>query len=189
MTSITSLGASLVGFSVLTFFFTPLVLAQDQGQSQTKTPGVQQPAPPAIGQPAQPQAKPNWSVTCNNSDKGLDCQTFQSLFVQQTGQRLLTVAVRIPPDTKKPVLLVQLPLGIYLPAGATLQVGKDPAKGVPLQTCDQSGCIAEYPITDAEIAAMVKGADLTVSMKNMQNESVPFTMPVLGFAAVYAKIK
>jgi invasion protein IalB len=114
---------------------------------------------------------------------------FQSLFVQQTGQRLLTVAVRIPPDTKKPVLLLQLPLGIYLPAGATLQVGKDQAKAVPLQTCDQNGCIAEYPITDAEIAAMAKGADLTISMQNMKKEPVPFTMPILGFAGAYAKIK
>jgi hypothetical protein len=36
MTSITSLAASLVGISVLTFSFTPLVSAQDQGQSQNE---------------------------------------------------------------------------------------------------------------------------------------------------------
>jgi invasion protein IalB len=148
-----------------------------------------QPASPAIAQPTQPQAKPNWSVTCSNSDQGLDCQTFQSLFVQQTGQRLLTVAVRIPPDTRMPVLLLQLPLGIYLPAGATFQVGKDQAKAVPLQYCDQNGCIAEYAITDAEIAAMAKGADLTISMQNMKKELLPFTMPALGFAPAYGKIK
>ena len=133
--------------------------------------------------------KPTWSVNCSSSEQGLDCQASQSLFVQQTGQRLLTVAVRVPPDTKKPTLLLQLPLGIYLPAGATVQVGKDPAKAVPFKTCDQNGCIAEYPVTDAEVAAMVKGADLTVSMQNINKEPVSLTVPVLGFAAAYAKIK
>jgi hypothetical protein len=33
-------------------------------------------------------------------------------------------------------------------------------------------------ISDAEIAAMIKGADLTVSMQSLRKESVPFTLPV-----------
>jgi invasion protein IalB len=49
---------------------------------------------------------------------------------------------------------------------------------MPLQICDQNGCIAEYPISDAEIAAMIKGADLTVSMQSLRKQSVPFTLPV-----------
>jgi invasion protein IalB len=163
--------------------------AQDQGQVQPKNPAAQPITPPTQAQGAQQPAKPTWSVTCSNSGQGLDCQAFQSLFVQQTGQRVLTVAVRVPNDAKKPVMLVQLPLGIYLPGGASIQIGKDQAKVVPLQTCDQNGCVAEYAITDAELAAMQKGADLTISMQNMKKEPVPLTVPVLGFAAAFAKIK
>ena len=39
----------------------------------------------------------------------------------------------MPADTKKPVFLMQLPLGVYLPAGATLQIGKEEAKTLPFR--------------------------------------------------------
>ena len=42
---------------------------------------------------------------------------------------------------------------------------------MPLKICDR--CIAEYAISDAEIAAMIKGADLTVSIQSLRKESEP----------------
>jgi invasion protein IalB len=101
----------------------------------------------------------------------------------------VSVAVRVPPDTKKPVLLLQLPFGVYLPAGVSLQFGKDAAKTLPFQSCDQGGCVAEYAITEAEIAAMLKGADLTISAQTLTKEPFTVTVPVSGFPAAYAKIK
>lgn len=141
--------------------------------------------------PAQQTAtpQPNWVVACSQTQQGLECRAGQSLFVRKTGQRFLSVAVRVPPDTKKPKLLLQLPLGVYLPAGASLQIGKDEAMTLPFQSCDQAGCIAEHPMTDAEIAAMVKGADLTVSAQNLQKKPFTLQVPGLGFAAAYAKIQ
>ena len=102
----------------------------------------------------------------------------------------MSVAVRVPADTKKPILLVQVPLGVYLPAGASLQIGKDEAKTLPFSGCDRGGCVAEYAITESEIAAMTKGSDLTISVQN-QNRQPAFnvTVPVTGFAAAYAKVK
>ena len=95
--------------------------AQPKGQA----PHVEVPARGA-GQPSQPQ--PNWVVSCSQTRPGLECRAGQSLFLRKTRQRVLSVAVRMPADTKKPVLLVQLPLGVYLPAGATLQIGKEEAQ-------------------------------------------------------------
>ena len=66
-----------------------------------------QPGPPAI-----------WVVSCDDNNGRLDCRAGQSVFIKKTGQRLLSVAVRVPADTKKPVLMLQVPLGVYLPAGA-----------------------------------------------------------------------
>ena len=108
----------------------------------------------------------------------------------QTRQRVLSVAVRMPADTKKPVLLMQLPLGVYLPAGATLQIGKEEAKTLPFTACDQGGCIAEYAVTDAELGAIAKGADLKISAQGaVQRKPFTLTVPAIGFAAAYAKIK
>ena len=141
----------------------------------------------AAGQPSRPQA--NWVVSCSQTRPGLECRAGQSLFLKQTRQRVLSVAVRMPADTKKPVLLLQLPLGVYLPAGATLQIGKDEAKTLPYIACDQGGCIAEYNVTDAELSGVAKGLDLSISAKTMSKKPFTLTVPALGFAAAYAKIK
>lgn len=94
-------------------------------QPKTKT-SEQQPATPKQPAPGQAApARPTWVVNCSNAEKGLDCRVVQSLFLRKTGQRLLSVIVHVPPDTKKPEMLLQLPLGIYLLAGVTLQIGKD----------------------------------------------------------------
>jgi len=151
-------------------------------------------APAEAAAPTQSQAvqaapsQPNWSMNCANRPEGLDCRAVQSLFLEN-GRRLLSVVVHVPPDTKKPELLVQLPLGIYLPAGASLQIGKDEAKTLPFQSCDQFGCLAKYAITDAEIGAMSKGSDLTITMQNSNQQPVTVTVPVLGFATAYEKVK
>ena len=76
----------------------------------------------AAGQPSRPQA--NWIVSCSQTRPGLECRAGQSLFLRQSRQRVLSVAVRMPADTKKPVLLLQLPLGVYLPAGASSRLAR-----------------------------------------------------------------
>jgi invasion protein IalB len=95
----------------------------------------------------------------------------------------------MPADTKKPVLLMQLPLGVYLPAGATLQIGKEEAKTLPFIGCDQGGCVAEYAVTDAELGSIAKGGDMTISAQTLQRKAFTLTVPSLGFAVAYAKIK
>jgi invasion protein IalB len=163
------------------------VVAQTAQPKQQPRATTETPSQPAPGQAAPPQ--PNWAMNCANSKEGLDCRAVQSLFLRNTGQRLLSVVVHVPAGTKKPVLLLQLPLGVYLPAGADLQVGKSEGKNVPFKSCDQFGCIAEYAITEAEIGAIGKGSDLTITMQNLRKEPVTVTVPSLGFAAAYAKVK
>jgi invasion protein IalB len=160
--------------------------AQNQGQSQPKT-ALPKSAPAATEEPAPP---PGWVVNCASTQAGLDCRAGQTIFLKKTGQRLLAVAVRMPAESKKPVMLLQVPLGIYLPAGISLQFGKDPARKLVVQSCNQGGCVAEYSITDAELAAMLKGADLTVVVQSAQKrEPITILVPAAGFAAAYAKIK
>ena len=101
----------------------------------------------------------------------------------------MTVAVRVPADTKTPTMLLGLPLGTYLPAGVSLQFGKEAAKPLPIQSCDRSGCLAEYAVSEAEIGAMLKGADVTISIQDQQKKPISVTVPVAGFAEAYAKIK
>jgi invasion protein IalB len=154
--------------------------------AQTQQPKA--PAAPAKAAPAAPQ-RSGWSVNCINIPAGLDCRAVQTLRLDPTGRITLGVGVRIPADTKKTVLLFQTPHGIYLPAGVTVQIGQDAAKAIPFQTCAAAGCLAEYPISGAELAAMENGTELTVSMQDLNKKSFKMRVPTLGFAEAYAKIK
>jgi len=141
-------------------------------------------APPT---PAPARAQPIWGVNCVGTPGGLDCRANQTVQMSNTGQ--VTVAVRLPPETKKPVMLLLLPMGIYLPAGVTVQFGQDAAKTVPLNNCDSAGCLAEYAITEAEIGAMLKGIVVTISVQGRDKQPISVQVPATGFPAAYAKIK
>ena len=132
-------------------------------------------------------AQPIWGVNCAGTPAGLDCRAVQTLRMTNTGQA--TVAVRVAPDTKKPTMFVLVPLGIYLPAGLTVQFGQDAAKKVALHNCDSTGCLAEIELAEAEIAAMSKGQALTVSVRDTSKQPITVQVPSTGFAAAYAKIK
>lgn len=165
------------------FVFSTGVLAQTlQQKGKTSEQAEPAPAAPVV-------APPNWRVNCTNSAAGMDCRAVQILVVKKTGRPFLTVAVRVPPDTKIPKMVIILPLGTYLPAGVTLQFGKEAAKTLPIEACDRSGCLAEYAITEAEIGAMLKGADLTLSIQNQQKKPLTFGVSASGFSEAYAKVK
>ena len=152
---------------------------------QSPIPEAQQPTSPQ-GQPAPPQ----WALGCSNTQAGLDCSATQSILVAQGGRNVrVSALVRIPPDTKKPVLLLALPLGVYLPSGVTLQFGNGGPKAIPFQSCNPSGCVAEYAIAQAEIASLQNGTGLTLSVQTVDKTSFKFNLPAAGFAAAYAKIK
>lgn len=182
---------TIAGFAVLSVLaFSTEVVAQ------TLQPKQPQPAPaaapatptqPGPGEAATPQ--PTWMVNCTNVSGGFDCRASQTLLLKDTGVRILTLVVRTTPDAKKPVMLIQGPLGIYLPAGLTIQIGKEPAKKLPLQSCNQEGCLTEYAVTDAEIAAMQQGADVAVLVQDLKKRPVTLQVPGLGFAAAYSKMK
>ena len=155
--------------------------AQVQERSKTKPE-----APVALTALAPSQ----WMVTCANTQAGLNCRVGQSVLFKQANQNIrVSVSLQTPPDTKKPNLLLQLPLGIYLPSGATLQFGGGGAKAVSFQTCDTNGCVAEYAISQAEVASLVKGADLTLAVRALNKTPFSFKIPAEGFAAAYAKMK
>jgi invasion protein IalB len=183
-------------FTIARFVVFGLLTFSTAAVTQTLQPKQPQPAlaaaPTAPTQPAPGEAgppQPTWMVNCTNVSGGFDCRASQTLIAKKTGGRVLTLVVRTTPDAKKPVMLIQVPLGIFLPAGITLQIGKEAAKKLPLQSCSQEGCLTEYAVTDAEIAVMQQDADLTVSVQDLKKAPVTLQVPGLGFAAAYSKMK
>jgi invasion protein IalB len=154
------------------------------------------PAPQATSAPA-PQADPNappapgWVARCASASREapLECAIEETAVLTKTGQLIVLVNVRVASDTHQPIALVQLPLGLNLPAGAKLQVDEGKTVDLQIQTCENRGCYANLPVAPDMLAAMRTGKQLKVSFQNLGKESITIPMPLTDFPAAYDKIK
>jgi invasion protein IalB len=147
------------------------------------------PSPQADAAATPPQ--PGWIARCASAsrDAPLECAIEQNAVLTKTGQVIVVVNIRIAPDTRTPVALVQLPLGLNLPAGAKVQVDDGKTVDLQIQTCEQRGCYANTPITPDLLAALRSGKQFKVSFQNLGKETITIPMPLADFAAAYDKIK
>ena len=148
-------------------------------------------APQAEAAPANTPAPPGWIARCSSANRGapLECAAEQTAVLTKTGQLIVLINIRVPGDTRTPVAIVQLPLGLNLPAGAKLQVDDGKTTDLQIQTCEARGCYTNTPISPEMLAAMKSGKQLKVSFQNLAKETIAIPMPLADFAAAYEKIK
>jgi invasion protein IalB len=189
-----SMQSRLVALAAAALLSTGVAYAQ-QGAKKNAAPP---PAPAAQPSPAptQPQAEgtpaqPGWIARCTSAsrDAPLECAIEQNAVLTKTGQTIVLINIRIAPDTRTPIALLQLPLGLNLPLGAKLQVDEGKAIDLQIQTCENRGCYASTPISPDLLASLRSGKQLKVSFQNMAKETIAIPMPLNDFAAAYDKIK
>jgi invasion protein IalB len=180
--------------AVVAFGSTGLSHAQQAAKSKA-APSAAQAATPVAPQaepaPANPAAQPGWAARCTSASRSapLECAMEQTAVLTKTGQLIVLVNIRVPADTRAPVALVQLPLGLNLPGGAKIQVDDGKATDLQVQTCENRGCYAGSPITPDLLAALKSGKQLKVSFQNLAKENITIPIPLADFAAAYDKIK
>ncbi|WP_298873094.1 invasion associated locus B family protein [uncultured Bradyrhizobium sp.] len=183
----------LVALATAVLLSTGAASAQQGAKKNAASPApAAQPAPA----PTQPQAEgtppqPGWIARCTSAsrDAPLECAIEQNAVLTKTGQTIVLVNIRIAPDTRKPIALLQLPLGLNLPLGAKLQVDDGKTIDLQIQTCENRGCYASTPIAPDLLASLRSGKQLKVSFQNMAKETIAIPMPLNDFAAAYDKIK
>jgi invasion protein IalB len=140
--------------------------------------------------PIPPDAVPDkWRVHCRNRDGSADCQARQSVYRKTTGKLLVAVTVRVPRRFQMPVMHIQLPLNVDIAYGAQLQFGQTPTRSLALRSCTAAGCFAEYTPAEIELASLIKGERLKISVRNRLRATVRIKVSGNGFAEAYAKIK
>jgi invasion protein IalB len=167
-----------------------VTLAQSAPKAKSAPQATPQPQPAAPAESgAAPQ--PGWVVRCvsPSRDAPLECAMEETAVLTKTGQVVVMVNIRVAGDTHAPILLVQLPLGLNLPAGAKVQVDDGKPADLQIQTCENRGCYASTPLATDILNALRSGKQLKVSFQNMNNESLAIPMPLADFAAAYDKIK
>jgi invasion protein IalB len=165
----------------------PKEAAKAKGQPQTQTQATPTPSPTAAPAPTQP----GWVARCSSPsrDAPLECAMEQSAVLTKTGQLVALVNIRVPGDTRAPIALVQLPLGLNLQAGAKLQVDDGKSVDLPIQTCENRGCYASLPVSPEMLNAMRAGKQLKIVFQDLAKESIAIPMSLADFTAAYDKIK
>jgi invasion protein IalB len=117
------------------------------------------------------------------------CEVVQRLIIQKTGQLLLSVTVRIPPQSTNPAMMLHLPHGLFLPDGVLLDVdGKSPKKH-DVQTCDQKGCYVGLALDGDTLKSLQTGQAMTIAFHNLQKEPVRIAVLLSGFGEAYKKLQ
>ncbi|KRR09963.1 invasion protein B [Bradyrhizobium jicamae] len=168
--------------------------SQAQAPKAKNAPATAQATPSpaaAAAEGANAPTPPGWIARCSSASRGapLECAIEQTAVLTKTGQLIVLINIRVPADTRAPIALVQLPLGLNLPAGAKLQVDDGKTSDLQIQTCEARGCYANLQISPEMLTALKSGKQLKVSFQNLAKETIAIPMPLADFAAAYDKIK
>jgi invasion protein IalB len=189
-----------VKFAVAAVTISALAMFALSGQSRAQAPKAKNTQPVAQATPGPTAAAsegaasappPGWIARCSSGSRSasLECAIEQSAVLTKTGQLIVLINIRVPAETRAPVALVQLPLGLNLPAGAKLQIDEGKAADMQIQTCEARGCYANLPVSPEMLATLKSGKQLKVSFQNLAKETITIPMPLADFAAAYEKIK
>jgi invasion protein IalB len=154
--------------------------ASAQSQDTTSAPQTTASVPAAGG---------SWRVECSSDGKVLDCRAVQQVVTRDSQQLVAGLTVRVPGETKKPVMMVQLPLGVSVSEPVGFAVDEQKPEQFKIQTCNQQGCFVGSPLADGLLAAMQSGKQLRIVFQNANTQAVTVTMPLVGFTLAYDKIK
>jgi invasion protein IalB len=131
-----------------------------------------------------------WRVECTGDGKSLECRALQSLVNREDNKQLVAlISVRTPSDTKTPVMMLQLPLGLNVAEPVQLKIDNGPVEKQPIQTCTNNGCFVGLPLNDKMLAAMRGGTLLKVTMQDSNKRSISLDVPLLGFGLALDKTK
>lgn len=168
--------------AALTFLVLPGAKAQNKTAS---------PAPAATNQAARPAAHDGWAVSCAAANRAgaLNCAIEQKVIARETGQVVSAVAVRVPGDTRQPILVVQLPFGLSLPSGVKAQIDQSAPTNLVVETCEPNGCFVIMPAPKAVLDAMGSGQTLELQGTTVGKEPFKVTHPLTGFKAAFDSIK
>lgn len=131
----------------------------------------------------------DWSVRCfPNKDQEDLCQMYQ-LLTEAEGNPVaeFTLYKLANAGTVAAGATVAVPLGTLLTEEMKLSVDNGKAKSYAYSFCTMSGCFSRIGLTEAEIAAMKKGAEATIEIIPAQapDQTVRIGVSLKGFTAAY----
>lgn len=132
-----------------------------------------------------------WGTSCISVGRETppQCSMNHAVSLQETGQVLFNVTVRVPIEAgKEPYLDIVAPLGFYLVDGLTMTVGTRPFAQLPLVRCDANGCYAGAVLSKKQLKQMKEGQTLAIVFSPKADQKVEVEVPLAGFADAFDRI-
>ncbi len=142
------------------------------------------------GQPeAEVRKFKDWAVRCEQRD---DTATTTCILSQRvaldSGQTVMSVTIAYLPDADDAAAVFRLPLGIFLPAGAVVEVDKTDQIRLVIQRCDQRGCWAPLKLDGKTIKLFKKGREARVGFKDTNGKTIAVPLSLQGFTAGFDEV-
>lgn len=136
-------------------------------------------------------AAPVWKSRCASATRQSvpECVVEQTAVLDKTGQMIANISVRLPPTTGEPVMMVHVPVGLFLPAGISVQIDEQAPMQLVVQTCDLKGCYAGSQISPAMLGAMKAGKRLAIGFQNISKQTITVPLTLAQFADSYQRIQ
>lgn len=128
----------------------------------------------------------DWRAVCVETtakQTKVNCHVFQDLLQQQTGKRVLHIAIGSVPDKKQLAVIITLPLGISLPQGITIRIDEKDPKQIALQACFTNGCQAAFELQPAWQKKLMAGKNAEVIFYNIRNRAISIPVSLKGITA------
>ncbi len=132
-----------------------------------------------------------WITKCDAPKKktAAHCTIQQTIIVTKTRQRLLSFTVKVPSDAPLPAMMIQLPMGLFLPDGIKVSIDEKNPLSLKVQTCNPEGCFAGSAISRDMLDSMIKGKRLNITFSNLAKKKINVPVDLEGFGKSYQKIR
>ena len=136
----------------------------------------------------------SWGVNCQAqaTDKKMVCSLSQSTVVAKSRQRFVTITIRKWSGKEAPtphLMVLQLPHGLALAAGATVQVDDKKANKLAMFTSDAQGVYARMGVTADLLKSMRKGKGMKINFVASTGRKFILPVSLKGFSAGFDKLK
>ena len=138
---------------------------------------------------AQDAAPAAWRVDCAGDGKVLECRALQQIVNRDDKHLLAQLTVRLPSDSKTPVMMLQLPLGLNLSEPVQFKVDNGAVEKQQVQTCTTTGCFVGMQLNDKFLASMRSGAVLKIALQDSNKQPIALDVPLLGFSLALDRAK
>ena len=140
----------------------------------------------------------DWSVSCGDEKNAQTCRMEQKLFAQkevdgqqQTIGKVLSLTILyVGKDSREPVLVMDLPLGVDLRPGMVLRIDGGKETNAPYLQCTKNGCSSNLRLTSQMVNTLRRGLMLQVGFRPWGSPKLMTVEASLkGFSAAFARLR